>query len=296
MDNKGPKPSGGLPKGTTAKDSNTPGFLGGAGGGEKPVGLSDRNEKGAAVGINAERAATEQNLEQNEDSLDGVREDEASVSNRGFYTGSGGVALAAVTASVPKSFFQNKGVIGLIISAFIMVAAATVPSFFNPLLSLVENGKAIFGQSSAVLNRRSNFIMTKLLKTNKKTTSKYGEMFDLSKSPKLVANLKQQGIYYVEAEDADGAPIKMLVHEGSDGKVTAVVASDADVPKADTFKGRTLDIDGGSRKITITEGSMSLATAKSKNPDFNTKYSSATLESTGKIAGWFDNPATLLFK
>ncbi len=275
----------------SAKNSMTPGFLGGAGGGEKPVGLNARNEKGASVLGAAEKAAAGADISQNNDDLDGAREDEENVGSVN-YTGSG---REEVEEKQGQGFFSNhKGPVAGVILSLALLIVMMAPAG-SPLLGWAENITSMFGQSSAVMNRRSNFMINRLLKTNASTTKNtfLGSQFNI-KNSKLISKLKSQNINYVETTDASGNKINMMVYESPDGKVVPIVASDGDVPRANSLQGAEVDV-GNGRRLTINSEGMTLSKARSSNPDFNTRYDAATITLTGRIAGWFDGIADAMF-
>ena len=293
------------------KSDMTPGFLGGTGGGDAPSGLSGGSSS------KAKKASDAKNLLNGSEA--GAAEQGGDEDGGGFYNGDGGVLGARKNEESGGGLYravalkgrgkkkgkkgQKKGfkgllsrgkpaiLTGLILSVF-GVGAISFTGISTEIISWKENVSSMFGQNSAVINRRSNFMMRKLLSPNKSTTNATGTKYKISK--KLANKLSEQGIDYIETTDANGKKLKMLVFEDSDGNSVPVVASEGDVSRANSLAGTEIDVDG--KKVTLSDSSMTLADAKSSSEVFETKYGAATETFTGKIAGWFDNMTDSLLK
>ncbi len=294
MDNKGPSVGGaaktGGPAGVTgsAKESVTPPFLGG--GVQKPTDYTGRNKQGANAFGASENAAINADLTQNEDSLDGARKDEAVAG--GYYSG-GNNDKAEID---DEGFLQGKGPITtLIIVILLMFTFMFTSSSSNPLIALSENLKSRsgFGSSSAVINKRSSFLMNKLLRTNSGTSFFNDSKFSVNS--KLAKKLREQNIEYAETTDANGKKVKMLVYEDADGKRIPVVASDADLAKMKGMGIAEMDVGGNKVRVDMAD-TITLPDARAKIKDFNTRYNTATLTISGKIAGWFDSAANIMYQ
>ena len=211
----------------------------------------------------------------------------------GFYTGSGKAREDDDTRrGKKKGKFRKFG--PTIMGIFLSVLGFGTVSFTGVSMELVawkENISSVFGQNSAVINTRSNTIMRKLLSTNKSTTTNFGTEYKIS--TKLSQKLKEQNINYVETSDANGESLKMLVFEDADGRIVPVVASDSDVPRANSIAGTEIDI-GGGEKVKLADASLTLAEAKT-NDVFLKEYDTATATFTGRIAGWFDSMADAMY-
>ncbi len=287
------------------KSGIRPGFLGGSGGGDKPSGLtgkssdSEKTEKAnqakAEFG-NAEDAAAEQEggFYHGGDDVKSTRENEEEAG--GYYSGSGRLNASEKKKLGFKGFLKKKGG-PLGITAFILlffgVGATSFTTGSFQINAWKENLDGTFGMNSAVIARRSNNVVMRLLgHTRKKGTN---SVFDLDKTPKskIVNKLKEKNIYVTEFSDADGgteSQFRVLLFEDANGKVVPIVSSDDDVSFANRFVGQTVDVSGdGQKMLTITEPSMTMNKAMSSNDSFRKSYDTATLTFTGKVAGWFDN-------
>lgn len=270
--------------GSTDKEASRDKNVGSSGGG------------GAADGLrSAEKLAAGNGLSQNASGLDGVREKENKAG--GFYSG-GGREINKKSRNpnkrYEKGWFKRVGPAGGILIAILLFCGFAFGSLSTQIVAWKENISSMFGQSSAVINKRSNYIMRTLLKTNRDTTSSsiFGTKFKIGS--KLSKKLSEQGIDYIETTDANGKKIKLLVYEDADGGVIPIVASDSDVARANTLVGSEIDIDG--KKVKINTDSITLNEAKAKNKNFSVDYDTATITFTGKIAGWFDNVADSMYE
>ena len=251
-------------------------------------------KKGGAAGVlgGAEKSAAG-GLSETVSGLDNVRENESRAG--GFYSGSGKSSgkEGSKGKQKGKGWIKRTSATIAIIVTMIMSGTAIFGGLSTELVSWKENIASLYGQNGAVMNTRSNYMMRTLLKTNRTTTSDsiFGTKFKISS--KLSKKLKSQDIDYVETTDANGKKLRMLVYEDPDGGVIPIVASESDVSRANTLVGKEVDIDG--KKVKITDSSLTLSDAKSKNKSFSTSYDSATITFTGKIAGWFDDVADAMY-
>ena len=194
-----------------------------------------------------------------------------------------------------KGFFKKGGPILGVISIIILFGAFSFGGLSTQLVSWKENIYSMFGQNSAIMNKRSNYMMDTLLNTERNTTRDSffgGSKFKISS--KLADKLKAQGIEYIETSDADGKKIKMLVFEDADGAAVPVVSRKKDISRVNSLAGTDVEVNGKILKFKDT--GMTLSEARSKNADFDAKFHAATITFTGKIAGWFDNVADSMYK
>lgn len=228
---------------------------------------------------------------QAEDSLVGARENESEAG--GLYTGSGREQNIQGSGKA-KGFFKRKGPIALIIGLIFGVGGISFMGVSTELIAWKENIYSMFGQNSAIISRRSNTIMRGLLSTNRSTTT--DTIFGNTKfkiGSKLSKKLSSHGIDYAEVEDANGKKLRLLVYEDTDGRRIPIVASDSDVPRANSLIGQEIEINGV--KVKITDQSLTLTNARRVNKNFDVDYDAATLTFTGKIAGWFDSAVDSMY-
>ncbi len=185
-------------------------------------------------------------------------------------------------------FFKRtpSGIIGIIVAIF-GLGTVSFTAMIPEVVSWKENLVSLFGQNSAVMNVRSNYLMFKILSGNSNT---------VKMSSSLANRLKKFNIHYVDTSDADGRPLKMLVYEDSNGRMIPVVATDGDVTRANALakSGAEVDIDG--RRVKLADSSLTLTNARKTNRQFSADYDAATVSFTGKVAGWFDNMADIVLK
>ena len=201
-----------------------------------------------------------------------------------------------------KGLLKRKGPMGLILA--LVLGAGGMMSFFGMTTELVswkENLYSMFGQGSAIISRRSNYVMRRLLSSNRndsgviKNTIFGGAKFKINN--KMAKKLSAQGIDYVDMDDVDGKPLKMLVFEDADGKRIPIVASDSDVPRANALVAAGAEIDiGDGNMVKLTDSGVTLSDARKMNKNFSVSYDTATQTFTGKIAGWFDNVVGSLYR
>lgn len=290
--------------GESERKAVKPGFLGGEGNDlEKNTENSDSGfyrGSGSAEARSAvddlkfaeDDAASGDRLGQSEDDLSGARQSESEA--KGFYSGGAKVGSKSGGKKGRKGWLKKGGPIVGIIVTIAAVGGVSFTSLSTQIVAWKENLSMMFGQNSAIINKRSNFILRKVLDNNRSVTtdSVFGTKFKIGS--KLSKKLKSQNINYVETTDANGKKVKLLVYEDPDGAVIPVVASEKDLARANTLVGTEVDIDG--RKVKITDSSMTLSDARSKNKNFDIGMNKATLTFAGKIAGWFDDVASSLFK
>ena len=247
--------------------------------------------KGGAPGVasenlrRAEENAASKSPEQSGDSVENVAESEEGAG--GLYTG---IGRTDEKKTKGKGFFKRKGPIALIVGLIFGIGGLSFFSISTELVAWKENIYSMFGQNSAVISRRSNFVMKRLLSTNRSTTTNtiFGNTkFKIRSGSSLQKKLSAQGIDYSETE-VDGKKLRLLVYEDSDGRRIPIVASDSDIPRANKLVGTEIDV-GDGVKVKLTDSSMTLTEARRVNTNFDTSYDTATLTFTGKIAGWFDD-------
>lgn len=253
----------------------------------------------------AEKSATEQNeegglykngngnTESAKGNVENARKSEEDA--KGFYSGSKGKKKLGF-----KSFLKKKGgPIGIIFAvlAIFGVGVTSFTSVSTEIIAWKENSDVLFGQNSAVMARRSNNIVLRMLNRNRKSGT--NTIFDLDLKPKakIVNKLQENNIYVHEfaTSDIDGnvdSQFRVLLYEDANGRVIPIVPLSDDVSYANRFIGQTIDIYGDGQKVlTVTDSSITLTDAMKTNEGFRTGYDTATLTLTGKIAGWFDDMA-----
>ena len=276
MDKSGSK-AGGAPGSTgSAKNSMTPGFRGGAGGGEKTAGLSAsgasaRNEKGAATlgaGEAVAAGAVSSDFDTSEDLLDETREGEENA--EGYYSGNGGED----GEEERNVFALKKGPIATIIGFILFLGGLMGLAQVSQPFSLAEQLRTQFNSMQTSAATRSNNILkfqldNKLMKnpTKLKLFSKEGKF---SISGKQKTKLSANGI---EIEDVDGT--KVMRYQGADGRPKIVVANESEV---EGFKAKFQDADVTTFKQAFEYDS-----------DFFVKYKSASMTWRGAIANWFES-------
>lgn len=251
----------------SAKNAVTPGFLGGAGGGEKPDGLSDKNAQGAAVLGAAEGAATNTDLGQNSDDLNGAREDEEAA--EGYYSGEG----RDDGEDDNKNFLSgHKGPVATLIGLFVALAGMIGGAQLSQPFSLAEQLRTTFNTMQTSVSHRSNVLFKYQLGKDVKNPVK-SKLFgrDVFKvSSKQEAKLKQRGI---EIAEVDGKNV-MKFTDGA-GNVKYVVPDAKDIP---TIKGKV-----GEFEV------MDFNTAFKTDTEFFEAYKGGSLTWRGSIANWFES-------
>lgn len=286
MDKSGPKAGGVTGSTGSAKNSMTPGFQGGAGGGEKTAGLSAssasaRNEKGAATlgaGEAVAAGAVSSDSDASEDLLDETREGEENVN----YTG-GGVEDSEDDGD-ENWFFHGKGpvvtILGLIFGFIVLVFSSQVSQPF----SLLEQLSSTFNTMQVSTSLRSNS-MLKYQLDNNLMKSPYEEGlfssggFKISKSQK--AKLEQNGITVRELSDEKTSVMEYTDPNTKQKKI--IVANDGDISKVKSLGGYGDD-------VTID----SFRNAFETDSDFFAAYKGASMTWRGQIANWFGD-ATIKF-
>ena len=248
---------------------------------------SYNNELPSVAFDNLRHAENEASIKSNNGDTSDLSVADEETNANGFYTGTGKAEGKGEGSG--KGFFKRKGPMAVIISLIFGIGGMSFISVSSELVAWKENIYSMFGQNSAIISRRSNTVMRRLLSTNRSTTSDniFGNTkFKISSS--LNKKLDAEGIYYKEVDDADGKPLRLLLYEDDNGRYIPIVASDNDVPRAKAIAGMEIEIDGIG-KVKLSDNSMSLTQARKVNKNFDTSYDTATLTFTGKIAGWFDN-------
>ncbi len=216
------------------------------------------------------------------DSIDEVRDGEEKAS--GLFSGSGRI----ITKNKRGLFLKKTpaGIIGIIVAIF-GLGTLSFTTMIPEIVAWKENIMSLFGQNSAVMNVRSNYVMARLLSNNS------GKL-KMSKS--LSNRLKKYNINYVDANDLDGKSLKMFVYEDSNGKMIPIVASESDVRRVNAMVDAGADIDIDGRSIKLTDTGLTLSAARRTNRQFSVDYDTATISFTGKIAGWFDDMTDAMLK
>ena len=238
-----------------------------------------------------DEAASGSSPSQIRDNLGGVRENEERAS--GFYSGRGRSVNEKIKKGRFGGFLKKRGPIIAIIVMIFGVGATSFLGVSTELMAWKENVYSMFGQGSAIINRRSNYMVRRLLNTNRNTTSNTifgGTRFKIS--TKLADKLKTKNINYIDdAEDANGKRIRMLVFEDTDGRLIPIVASENDIQRASG-----IEVEIGGERVRLSDVPITLDEARSTNRNFNISYDEATMTFTGKIAGWFDNVTDSMYE
>lgn len=257
----------------SAKNSTTPGFLGGAGGGEKPVGLNAKNEKGASTLGAAENAAANTAIGQNEDNLDGARDGEENV-NTINYTGTG--RDDDDDENEGHNFFSNHkgpvvGIIGLIFALAIFFGGSQLMQPFG----FVEQLRTSFNSMQTSVATRSNVLfryqLGKDVKNPVKSKFFSNDVFKISEKQR--SRLAKNGI---EIEEQGGKNI--MKYTGSDGQVKYVVPDSNDIPNMKNILG----------DVEITD----FNTAFKSDTEFFSAYKGGSLTWRGSITNWFESLTT----
>ncbi len=258
----------------SAKNSTTPGFLGGAGGGEKPVGLNSKNEKGASTLGAAENAAANTAIGQNEDNLDGARDSEENV-NTINYTGTGRDEDDD-DENKGHNFFSNHkgpiaGIIGLIFALAIFFGGSQLMQPFG----FVEQLRTSFNSMQTSVATRSNVLfryqLGKDVKNPVKSKFFSNDVFKISEKQR--SRLAKNGI---EIEEQGGKNI--MKYTGSDGQMKYVVPDSNDIPNMKNILG----------DVEITD----FNTAFKTDADFFSAYKGGSLTWRGSITNWFESLTT----
>ncbi|MBR2998224.1 hypothetical protein IKF34_00385 [Candidatus Saccharibacteria bacterium] len=223
--------------------------------------------------------------------IPGVRNKEESGGIVSNVIGRGAHEKGEKKASI-KGILKRKGPIGLIVGLILCVGVLAFSSQGFQLFSWVANINVLFGQSSAVLNLRSNFVLRRALNANPNgidpnhTSLVKGSIFGSDKykiGEKMTQKLKANNIDVVEIDGADGKPLRMLVwSDSTNGTKVPIVASDNDIGRIP--KGYS-NVDG-----------LTLDVAKTTLDGFRVSLDTSTITITGKIAGWFDSLADAFLK
>lgn len=239
---------------------------------------SKRNDK--ATDVNAARArlrgpewAAAQNTPRGSKDLNEAKEAEESP-RQSFMTNVKGLKSSNKKGGFKGWLKKGGPVTGIIIATLMGTGGAMFGAQPFQLLAWKENVSLLRGQNSAIMARRSNFVMRRMLSSHRNITKTniFGkEKYKLGK--KTIAKLRENNIE-VETEGT-----KHLVYtDPKTGKKIPIVASEADVPKV--------------------EGSVTLDAIKT-DPAFKkiaVAVDTATLTFTGKVAGWFDDLANLFLR
>ncbi|MBR2658708.1 hypothetical protein IKD57_02295 [Candidatus Saccharibacteria bacterium] len=281
MDKSGSK-AGGAPGSTgSAKNSMTPGFRGGAGGGEKTAGLSAsgasaRNEKGAATlgaGEAVAAGAVSSDFDTSEDLLDETREGEENA--EGYYSGNGGED----GEDEKGNFFKNKliptSIIGIVLAVFGFFAGLMM----NPTFGLIEQIRTEFNTMQTSVRMRSTSMARYQLDNDFVTNPTRAKLFGPDKfviSQKQREKLNKQNIEVIDDTDANGKKITYMRFE-EDGKTKIIVADERLVGE---FSGKYGDAQVESFRQAF-EG----------DTKFFEAYKTASMTWRGAIANWFSSTA-----
>lgn len=252
------------------KKSIKPGFLGGKGGGETPIGLNTENpglgREEAAKNLNSAEKAAEGGLYNRGDNLDGAREAEKG----GFYSSdaakkvSAMAAMATTKASFKGRFKKGGPLVGVLFVIFLVGAMMGGTQFFQPFSLIAQFQETFNSMEKSANSRSSRWIRWQLMGDYVKDPVK-GSAFGKSKfkiTSKQEEELKKQGIEY----DKDGNGGKgVLKYTDSSGEVKEVTA--------DNFR-ETFDTDS----------------------DFFHKYSAGSMTWRGQFANWFGMNTTNFLK
>ena len=252
----------------SAKNSITPGFLGGAGGGEKPAGLSG----GAGVLGAAEDSAINTDLDQKSDDLDGAREGEEDIDDVN-YSGSGREA----DSDDSQGFISgHKGPIATLIGIFITLAGLIGGAQLSQPFSLVEQLRESFNTMQTSVGHRSNVLFKYQLgrEVRNPLASKMfgGTVFKVSS--KQEAKLRQRGIE-LEEVNVYGKMKTVMKYTDGGGNVKYIVPDPNDIPSV---------------KNTFPDFEVSdFETSFRTDADFFEAYKGGSLLWRGAIANWFQS-------
>ena len=266
-----------------------PNFLGGHGGGEDIAGTENNNDKGglynssknekndeAASNLkSAENAATDADMSQVEDSLDGARMNEQTA---------GGLYSKLDSNNSKNSKIKGKGTFrskllkrggpafGILFAVF-GIGAIFAGTQSSQLFSWVANIQESFNSMHTSAFSRTARIIRYQMNSNKKDPVK-GSLFGKEKfvlSKKQIANYEKHGITYRDDFDGPGgSKIRVLEYE-TDGGQKRIVTADADTAKALRST--------GTHAISID--------AAYQDTSFNQKYTAASKSWQGQFANWF---------
>ena len=301
------------------KDDIKPGFLNGRGD-EAPSGWSLNGGIEDGTKLNGERVGKKKSgraRQDFEDAENGAVQDETdNETEGGFYRGGNVVDGTRKQEESAGGFYSGKGKIdekgrgqkkgllklakrggplGVVIMILGMfgVGMGAFSGVSTELIAWKENAASMFGQNSAVMNRRSNYMIRRLLNNSGTKETIFGKT-KFKVGSKLANKLKQQNIDYVELDDVGGKKMKLLVFEDADGSRIPIVADSGDLPRAKQLAGAEIDVDGV--RVKLSDTPMTLFEAQSSNTRFRQSYDTATITFAGKIAGWFDGVADSMYK
>ena len=269
----------------TANESMTPGFLGGKGGGEKPVGLQSGD--GVANDLKqAEKAAENASLGSGGADLTGARENEERAG--GFYSGSGKVLGNNKKKGMLRGKMARRGPIFAIIFAIFGVGGVmTGAQFFQPF-SLIAQFQETFNSMHVSANARSErFFRMQMSNGRTKNPIKgnaiFGRTFKISE--KQSAELKKQGIEFDDStfKGSDGEAIKVLKYNDGSGEIKIVAADEASVRRLnelDLSKFDTGDVKYNAEAVDFKK-------IYADNPEFFSRYNAGSMTWRGQIANWF---------
>jgi len=270
----------------SGKDEIRPGFLGGGSADRKSDGA-----KGAAEDFRAAEDVAKNNFSvQPANSSGEVKQKEEKA--EGLYSGIGRKVDNKNRKNKFFGKFKKRGPIVAIVMAIFGIGGIMGMSQSFQLFSWVANINLDFGQSSAVLNRRTNFVIRRMLSSEHDLirTDIFGkDKYRIGNT--MVGKLKANNIDVVEANGTDGKPLKMLVYNESDGTKIPIVASDNDIGRIPSSF-----IDANNNEVFLSKNKFTLDNARAKIDGFSVNLDNATISLTGKIAGWFDSLADTFLK
>ncbi|MDO4747489.1 MAG: hypothetical protein Q4A70_04120, partial [Candidatus Saccharibacteria bacterium] len=301
------------------KDDIKPGFLNGRGD-EAPSGWSLNGGMENGTKLNGESVGKKKSRRARQDfedaENDAVQDETGDEAEGGFYRGGNVVDGTRKKEESAGGFYSGKGKIdekgrgrkkGLLkiakrggpMGAVIMILGmfgigmVSFSGVSTELVAYKETVSSMFGQNSAVMNRRSNYLIRSLLNNTGTKETIFGKT-KFKIGSKLANKLKQQNIDYVELDDVGGKKMKLLVFEDADGSRIPIVADSSDLPRAKQLAGAEIDVDGV--RVKLSDTPMTLIEAQSSNTRFRQSYDTATITFTGKIAGWFDDMADSMYE
>ena len=288
----------------SAKDNIRPDFLGGTDD-EGEADLNDKQKESAKRKLNEaqkefaekEELASKTNVDNEsfyrpDDGITETRQEEEKAG--GLYAGEG--KKPELRKGRFKGKIKKRGPITGIILTIFGFGAFSFVGVSTEIIAWKENITAMFGQNSAVMNTRSNYIMRRLLDSDRATVG--STIFGKNKftiNSRLASKLRAQNIEYASI-GGDGSQVRILVFKDENDINIPIVADTSDLPKVKTLindSNGELDINGVTMKLGEP---ITLTQARRTNQNFEISYDTATITFTGKIAGWFDDMADSLFE
>lgn len=191
-----------------------------------------------------------------------------------------------------KSSFGKYGAVGAIFGVLFMVAFVAFTTMSSQLNSWKENIYAHYGQNSALMDRRSNFILRTVLKPERGVSTKISGKQKFKISSKLAERLRAEGIEYIEADVPSKSGNKteklgFLAMVDDEGGAVPIAIDEEDLSRLKNTGLDEFDLGEGKKVSINVDDWMTLREARTKSTAFNKIYNKVMLTVTGKMAGWF---------